>query len=348
MRYVVADNIEFYKPTLRRKDMQSVIQTMVDERIGPGVRKKEFLDILKTRLNMAGGIALRSYFDAITSSLQLLGVREGSVIITSVLAPKIYKVAARKLGAKLMLCDINKDTGCLSPQSALEAVGKGGEVVLLNEPACQIPYGDDFSALGIPIIEDISQSLGSAYGDSFAGSFGDVVICAFEQEHIVSCGGGAIILYKNKVYKDPLRALYKDILRYEEMPDMNAALGIIQLAEFDKYLLRRRELFDMFKKALLKTGHKLFGITDLDFDPNAWIFPVVLDSKPEDVIAFSKKYHVICKPLFDDVVVSDAKDKFALYPGATSSLLRGVAFPIYPYLKSSDIDTLVKVISHLP
>jgi dTDP-4-amino-4,6-dideoxygalactose transaminase len=345
---MVADNIQFYKPTLRRKDMQSVLQTMVDERIGPGVRKKEFLDILKSRLNMSGGIALRSYFDAITSSLELLGVVKGSIIITSVLAPKIYKVAAKKLGAKLMLCDINKDTGCLSSSSALEAVGKGGVVVLLNEPACQIPYQEDFSNLGVPIIEDVSQSLGSSYGDSFAGSLGDIVICAFEQEHIVSCGGGAIILYRDKNYKDPLKALYKDIARYEEMPDMNAALGIIQLAEFDGYLLRRRELFEMFKNALLKTDHKLFGISDLDFEPNSWIFPVVLDSKPEDVIAFAKKYHVICKPLFDNVAGSEAKDKFALYPGATSALLRGVAFPLYPYLKSSDIDTLVKVISHLP
>lgn len=344
----MADNIQFYKPTLRRKDMQSVLQTMVDERIGPGNRKKEFLDNLKSRLNMSGGIALRSYFNAITSALQLLGVREGSIIITSVLAPKIYNVAAKKLGAKLMLCDINQDTGCLSPESALEAVSRGGEVVLLNEPACQIPYGDDFSVLGVPIIEDISQSLGSLYGNNYAGSFGDIIICAFEQEHIVSCGGGAVILYKNKDYRDSLRALYKDILSYEEMPDMNAALGIIQLAEFDGYLLRRRELFGMFKKALLKTDHKLFGISDFDFEPNSWIFPVVLDSKPEDIIAFSKKYHVICKPLFDSVIGADAKDKFALYPGATASLHRGVAFPIYPYLKSSDIDTLVKVISHLP
>jgi len=345
---MVADNIQFYKPTLRRKDMQSVIQTMVDEKIGPGVRKKEFLDILSSRLHMAGGIALRSYFDAITSSMQLVGVREGSTVITSVLSPKIYKVAAKKLGAKLILCDVNKDNGCLSAESALEAVGKGAEFVLLHEPACQIPYQEDYSNLDIPIIEDITQSFGSTYDESFAGSFGDVVICAFEQEHIVSCGGGAAILYKSKSYKEPLRALYKDISKYEEMPDMNAALGIIQLSETDGYLQRRREIFDMFKKALLKTEHKLFGISDLDFEPNSWIFPVVLDSKPEDVIAFAKKYHVICKPLFNNAVGSDAKDKFALYPGATSALLRGVAFPLYPFLKSSEIDTLVKVISHLP
>ena len=35
--------IPFYKPTIRRKDMDAVLQTMVDERIGPGERAQEFL-----------------------------------------------------------------------------------------------------------------------------------------------------------------------------------------------------------------------------------------------------------------------------------------------------------------
>ncbi|MBK5201092.1 MAG: DegT/DnrJ/EryC1/StrS aminotransferase family protein [Spirochaetaceae bacterium] len=328
--------------------MQSVLQTMVDEKIGPGVKKKEFLDLLTLRLNMNGGIALRSYFDAIKTALELAGVKEGSSIVTSVLSPQIYKIAAKKLGAKIVLADINSENGCLSASSALEAIGKGAIAVLLHEPCCQIPYGEDYSLLNVPIIEDISESFGSFYDEFFAGSFGDIVICAFEQEHIVSCGGGAAILYTDRVYKELIKNLYKDISKYEEMPDLNASLGIIQLAEIDGYLLRRQEIFEMFKKALLKTNHKLFGISDLDFSPNAWIFPVVLDSKPEDIIAFAKKYNVLCKPLFDNSIGSDSKEKFALYPGATSALLRAIAFPVYPFLKSSDIDTLVKVISHLP
>lgn len=348
MRKVVATNIEFHKPTLRRKDMQSVLQTMVDEKIGPGYRKKEFLDLFSSKLGMSGGIALRSYFDAIKSSLELVGIKEGSCIVTSVLSPQIYKIAARKLGVKLILADINKDNGCLSASAALEAVGKGAEAVLLHEPCCQIPYGEDYSDLNVPIIEDISESFGSSYEDTYAGNYGDLVICAFEQEHIVSCGGGAAILYKDIIYNELIKKIYKGISKYEEMPDLNASLGVIQLAEVDGYLLRRQEIFEMFKKALLKTNHKLFGISDLDFNPNAWIFPVVLDTKPDEVIAFAKKYHVLCKPLFNDVLGSDLKDKFALYPGATSALLRAIAFPVYPFLKSSDIDTLVKVISHLP
>lgn len=348
MRNNVANNIQFSKPTLRRKDMQSVLQAMVDEKIGPGTRKKEFIDLLCNRLGLNGGIAIRSYFDAIKSALKLAGVIDGSTIVTSVLSPRIYKIAAKSLGANIVLADINKETGCLSVSSALEQVGRGANFVLLHEPYCQIPVGEDYSSLSVPIIEDITQSFGTQYNERSAGSFGDIVICAFESDNIISAGGGAAILYKKSEYKEPLKSIYKDISKYEEMPDLNAALAIVQLLEVDSYIERRQELFQMFKKALMKTEHSLFGQSDLDFLSNGWIFPVVLDSKPEDIIKFANKYHVTCKPLFNNSLGYTLKDKYGLYPQATSALLRGVGFPIYPFLKSSEIDTLVKVISHLP
>ena len=36
-------SIKFQKPALFRKDMDAVLQTMVDEKIGPGDRKKAFI-----------------------------------------------------------------------------------------------------------------------------------------------------------------------------------------------------------------------------------------------------------------------------------------------------------------
>lgn len=345
----MADNIEFYKPTLRRRDMQSVLQTMVDEKIGPGVKKQEFLNLLCEKLQKKGGIAIRSYYDAILSSLKLAGVKEGSVVITSVLAPKIYKIAAKSLNVKLKFLDIEEETCCLSVKNILDNLDENVCAILLNEPYNQIPFNEDFSSLNIPIIEDISQSFGSKFDNYYAGCFGDIVICAFEQEHVVSCGGGAAILYDDeKKYKDLLKKQYQFISKYEQLPDLNAALGIIQLHDVEHHLSKRNEIFEMFKKALLKTEHQLFGIKDISFYSNGWCFPVILDSNPEEVIKFAKKYSVTCKKMFTDSVGVDYLNQYSLFPVASSSLLRAVAFPIYPFLKTGEIDILVKVISHLP
>ncbi|MCH3916433.1 MAG: DegT/DnrJ/EryC1/StrS family aminotransferase [Spirochaetia bacterium] len=345
----MAQLIQFVKPTLRRKDMQAVLQTMVDERIGPGERKKEFLSLLCTRLDMKGGMALRSYFQALLAALSVCGVHEGSAILTSVLSPAVYGIAARRLGAKLVLCDINRENGCLSTSSALDALSKENDAVLLvDEPYSQIPSEESYHSLGIPVIEDIRESLASSYDGLTAGSIGDIVICAFEEQHILSCGGGAAILYKEESWKKPIHDWFCGTEPWEELPDMNAALGIVQLSTLDAQLERRRELYRLFHDALLKTDHKPFGNGSLDFDTNGWNFPVVLDSKSEDVIKFAEKYHVSCRKMFDKSLGAAVKDKHALFPQAMPALLRAVSFPLYPFLKGSEVDTLIKVISHLP
>jgi len=345
----VAQLIQFVKPTLRRKDMQAVLQTMVDEKIGPGERKKEFLSEISLRLGMKSGIALRSYFQALLNGLVSLGVTQGSKILTSVLAPSIYGIAAEKLGAHLILCDINKENGCISTESALDAIHKdGGDFLLLHEPYAQIPYGEDYSNVGLPILEDITESIGSSFEDLQAGSIGDLVICAFEEDHVLSCGGGAVLLYRNDRYKSIINSVFRGIAPFEELPDMNAALGIVQLANFDAFLKRRREISRLFRTSLLKTDHKQFGNGSLDFETNGWNFPVILDSKYEDVIKFAKKYNVSCQKMFVDSLGYPLKSRYPSFPQALPTLLRSVAFPLYPFLKGSEVDTMVKVISHLP
>ncbi len=345
----MSNNIEFYKPTLRRKDMQSVLQTMVDEKIGPGERQREFITLLSKRLNKNDGIALRSYYDAIISSLIIAGVREGTNVIISILSPKIYQTAIQSLNANCILVDINKETFCPSTSLILEKM-KEVEigVFLLYEPYCQIPKDEDYKNLNLTVIEDITQSFGSFYEDNKAGDYSDIVICAFEAEHIVSCGGGAALLFDDKNYKEKLKKRYAFTSKYQQLPDLNASLGIVQLNEVDKHLHKRNEIYKMFKQALLKTDHQVFGEKDINFESNGWCFPLILESNPIEAIKFAKKYNIICKKMFKDSIADDYKEKYTLYPNASSAILRGVAFPIYPFLKPSEIDMLIKVISHLP
>ncbi len=341
--------IRFYKPTLRRKDMDAVLQTMVDERIGPGERKKEFLRQFQTFIGISGGgIALRSYVDALKASLRLAGVGEGSLIAASVLSPTVYAGVASELGATLLLGDIDPNTGCLAQEQARDLVSQGACAILLHEPSGMIPYQADFSSLGVTVVEDVSQSLGSTYGDRHAGMWGDIVVCAFEEDGVVSTAGGAAIVFSDSSYRQPLNELFGATRSYQELPDMNAALGIVQISTIESQLDRRRELHKLFRQSLLKTPHKLFGIGNIDFEPNGYRFSVVLDSKVEEVAKFAAKYQVSSVKTFEDCVGVPFQDRFDLFPSAIPCIMRGLSFPLYPFLSSTDVEMLMKVISHLP
>jgi len=340
--------IPFYKPTIRRKDMDAVLQTMVDERIGPGERAQEFLRQFCTLTGTKEGIALRSYVDALVTALKLCNIGQGSIVGVSILSPSVYEVAIVSLGAEILLGDIDPDNGCLSLSEATRLVSEGASALLIHEPMCQIPYECDYRQLGVKVIEDISQSLDSTYEDTKSGSFGDLVVCAFEQDCLISTGGGAALVFNDHIFAAPLQQLYQRVRSYEELPDMNAALGIIQLNNLPFQMTKRKEFYSLFRKALLKTPHKLFGIGNIDFEPNGYGFCVVLDSKAEDAIKFANKYQVSAQKTFVDSLGNLHSQRFDLYPNAVPPLLRALSFPTYPFLKQGDVEMLMKVISHLP
>lgn len=350
--------IRFFKPTLRRRDMDAVLQTMVDEKIGPGERRKEFLRLFAGYIGAKDGITLRSYIDALTFSLRAIGIKSGDKLIVSVLSPEIYRSVADMLSLELILCDIDPETGCMTLEAIEKGVEQGGVAVLLHDTLCQLPSNlADLPGLGIPVIEDITQAVGSSLGigddgkvipGTRPGTLGSAVVCAFEEDGVISTGGGAVVLTRNEGIAEALKSLHKEFAPYIDLPDMNAALGIIQLSNLDFLLSRRAELYKLFTQSLMKTDHRLFGARGIDFTSNGFVFPVIVNGRPDEASAFATKYGVSCKRSFTKSVGARYQDRFDLYPGAVAALSRGLSFPLYPFLQQKDTEAIMKVLSHLP
>lgn len=350
----MASLIRFFKPTLRRKDMDAVLQTMVDEKIGPGERRRDFLKQFAQYVELKDGITDRSYPSALATALKAVGVKAGDKVIISVLSPEIYRTVIESLGATMLLADVSPECGCLSAEAISRAFEAGGSAILLHEPVCQVPTGlENIRDLGLPIVEDITQSFGSRIDDGSGnvrrgGTLGDVVVCAFEEDCIISTGGGAAVLSSSEERIEMLRKLAAPTSPYNDLPDMNAALGIIQLAGIDALLARRNELYKMFMQAVMKTENKVFGLRSVDFLSNGYVFPVVVSGRPDDCIAFANKYSVSCKRTFTKSVGIHYQERYDLYPNAIAALNRGLSFPLYPFLQQKDTEALNKVLSHLP
>ncbi|MCF0261757.1 MAG: DegT/DnrJ/EryC1/StrS aminotransferase family protein [Sphaerochaetaceae bacterium] len=344
--------IQFYKPTLKRKDMDSVLQTMVNEQIGPGERGRAFVQYFCETIAATSAIAYRTYPDCLSDALKLMGAQKGVKVAVSPLSPLIYKSVIESTGAQMVYVDVNKETCC--PDELLVAQS-GAEILLLHETLGTLPvkyneqttFAEKYDYSSVKVIEDISDSIGSRVKDeAYAGSFGQIVVCALEEDSIVSAGGGAIMAVRGE-YVNALRG--KRPSKYLRMPDMNAALGLVQLANLDENSNKRREILKVYQQSLSKTRHKQFGLGLIDFASNGGAFGVFLDSKPEETIKFAQKHDVPVKLAFADCLIKDFEgDPFEAFPVAASFFYRTVEFPIYPFLKMSEIDSISKVVAHLP
>lgn len=340
--------IEFYKPTITRKDMDSVLQTLVDEHIGPGQKRRLLIERLCAFLCLRDGVALRAVPGAIREAFSLAGLESGAKIAVSALAPSLYATVARESGFEVIVCDIDRENGCLGIESAAAAVGEGARALVVHDPYGSIPYALDYRQFGLPVIEDVTQSIGSVREQCIAGSAGDIVICAMEEDDPVSAAGGAFVGVKTKELADRLGEMAGPERHWQDLPDLNCALALVQLDNLPDRTARRREIFAAYRQSLQQTDHRLFGMASIDFEPNGAYFPVLLDSRPSDVIKFALKYSVPVEMAFRDVVGFSMTEDFDRLPGAIPYILRGVLFPIYPFLTRGEIESVSRVISHLP
>lgn len=344
--------IRFYKPTIKRKDMDSVLQTMVDEKIGPGEKVLAFMQAYSETVKAISSSSYRTYPDCLEAALLMAGAGKGVKVAVSPLSPQLYKTVIEKVGAQIVYVDVDKENGC--PREDLVATS-GADILLLYENYGTIPmrynekttYAELLDYGCVKVIEDISESIGGHLKDEgYAGAVGQLVVCAFEEDYVVSAGGGCAVGAKSELVS-ALRG--KRPSKYIKMPDLNAALGLVQLSNLEANSAKRREIVKLYQQGLSKTRHKQFGLSLMDFESNCSGFAVLLDSKPDEAIKFGAKHDVPIKMAFEDCLIKTYEgDPFEAFPVAASYYYRAVAFPVYPFLRGTEIDLISKIISHLP
>jgi dTDP-4-amino-4,6-dideoxygalactose transaminase len=341
--------------------MDAVLTAMVEDRVGPGERAKLLVQIAREQLQYDFSIALRSPFIALYMALRALNLEEGRGVAVSALSPKYYGEVIRELQLKPVYCDVAPGTTVMSSetlQSALsrEAEGRDVRCIVVNHTLGYVPDMVAIGRMGIPVIEDCSQSYGTVIGDSRAGSFGVFTILGLEERDMLTAGGGALLYAVNRRDASVLRGLVS--LSETSLPDMNAAMAVIQLRESTRNLEKRRDIANVFDQSARRTRHRRF-VVDENLCYNNYAFPLILETGLKDVKAYARKKDVVVEGAFSDTLMGvtlgegeGETEQSGLgaetCPEAYSLCLRTVLFPLYPRLSSAEVERISKLILTLP
>ncbi|NQT60893.1 MAG: DegT/DnrJ/EryC1/StrS aminotransferase family protein [Bacteroidetes bacterium] len=340
--------IKLFKPTLKRKDMDSVLNTMVDEAIGPGEKYKEFSHLIRDYFEAESCTLMRSYVSAFETACNLLHLGKDSKVIISPLSPSWYVDILEKLQSSILFADVDQYTGCISPEAVKELLPQNPSALIIHDPFGNLPDYKKLSQIPIPIIEDITQGFGTRKNEYKPGEIASIIISAFEEESVITTGGGAALILNEKKYIKPLQELVDITGKLELMPDMNAALGIVQFKAMSGLIERRREYLALFRSSVSKTKHKiLIESSDLIL-ANGYVLPILLDSRIKEVNKFTRRYKIETVNPFESCAVSRVEVDQNLYPNSIPFRLRTLFFPLYPLLSKDQLKTLVKVLSTLP
>lgn len=327
--------------------MDSVLTCMVNDSLGPGDENKQFVKMLADYLGSAGGIAFREPQRALKTALRALELEKGAKIILSPLSPGYYIDVLRELSLIPQFVDIDPNSGCFLAAGIEKNISPSSGAILLHYPLGLVQNIDEISELSLPVIEDITQSIGSNTGNVMSGSKGRFTLVGTEPEDMITTGGGTVLLAKNTRDLGRIRALTADCFKEIFLPDMNSALGRVQVKEIEKHISARAEIAKIFADAAAKSKHALLRQQG-DAEQVWFSFPIILHSGMKNVKQYAGKKHVETGPAFSGTAYERFPDPDSGCPEAKNLILRAILFPLYPSLGKKNIETIAKVIATIP
>lgn len=374
--------IPLYSPTIKRSEMDAVLTCLVEEKVGPGEMAEKLEKRTAEFFSVPYAASIRSPAIALTVALKLLQLPEKAHVAVSALAPAWQYTQILHAGFTPVALDVDKTTALVLPDTLQQAITHGVQAFVMYETLGNLPNFDEFSKLGIPIIEDISQSAGAMVADGDitdavlaleqatkaasvqpqtqsasenspslhfrqAGTFGTVAILGLEERDILTAGCGAVIFCADRRTAAPLKSLIAELLPTDRLPDINAALGFVQLKNLTKNLRAKLQMEKLFRRALQATKH-----SSIYFAPNVlnpvYNFPVILERGYKDVEKYAIRKQIEIAPAFARSIIAQFGDGIQNCENAASLALRTALFPLYPRLGVKKAESVAKVIGTLP
>ena len=182
------------------------------------------------------------------------------------------------------------------------------------------------------VIEDISQALGAVVHGQKLGLHGDLGICSFSATKLITSGGQGGMIFSTNTSLIQFAQDYRNFDAREDhlprfnfqMTDMQAAIGIVQLAKLPSFLQKREEIFNIYSEK----GLDLIKETDLIDSPSRYR-AVIRSTDPLDLQEklYQKGIATIVPFTFKELLNTSNRYRNAI--NLTKSTL---SIPIYPSL----------------
>lgn len=222
----------------------------------------------RDHLQVEHAIATSSGTGALHLGLAGLGIGPGDEVI---LAESNWIASAAPiahLGARPVIVDVRRDTWCIDPARAEEAVTPRTKAILavhLYGNMCDMDALRDIGERrGIAIVEDAAEALGSRWGKSHAGGLGVFGTFSFHGTKTMTTGeGGMFVTGDRALYERVLtlsnhgrargetRQFWPSLLGFKyKLSNVAAAIGCAQLERLPELLAAKRRIFAYYAAAL--------------------------------------------------------------------------------------------------
>ena len=277
--------IPYGRQEITQQDIDAVVEVLESDFLTQGPKVPEFEKTVASHVGARFGVAVNSATSALHIACAALGLREGDWLWTS---PVTFVASANcglYCGAKVDFVDIDPRTYNLCPDALERKLEQAREqdrlpkvvvpVHLCGQPCDMERIKALSERYGFRIVEDASHAIGGKYQGEFIGSgrYSDITVFSFHPVKIVTTaeGGMAVtndaelaqrmeMLRSHGITRDPARMTHEpdgpwyyqqvDLGFNYRMTELQAALGVSQMARLDDFVKSRHELARRYDELL--------------------------------------------------------------------------------------------------
>lgn len=332
------------KPTITRRELEGVLDCMIHDELNTGSPVKTFESAVSDLTTLKYPLAVNSLVSSYILIFRALEITaEDQVII-----PSFYTAAplnAMKLtGGTPVLVDTAQNSIHPSAEQIREKITDKTRAIIISDFAGFHCDTGDLLETGIPVIADISHSIGTEVNEKPAGAAATFAVASFAPSMIITTGNGGIVLTNNSKHFSVMREMRSgsdDSRGFDfTMTDLQGAMGVSQIMKLKDFIRRRREIAVKYYESLRITPHKPVFPFSESFAYQT--FPVLFDAPVDRVDKYWKKSGIEIEKSLPQPLHSILDLKGFDFPNADRLSKKLFSLPLYPTLTKKEIDKIAK------
>jgi len=373
-------NIPYGRQTIDEDDIRAVVEVLRGDYLTTGPYICAFEKKFSSYVGSRYAVAVSSGTAALHLACLAAGIGPGDEVITSPMSFAATANCAVYVGARPVFCDIDS-TGNIDPKLVEKKVSPATKAIIpvhYSGLPCRMDIINEIARRhGVVIIEDACHALGAVYKGSKIGScsHSEMAVFSFHPvKHITTGEGGMITTNSEELYQKLVclrsHGIVRDPIRFKEdghggwyyemqqlgfnyrMTDIQAALGISQLAKIDRFVKRRRDVAAWYTEAFKDLPLEL--PKDGNDCRHAYHLYVV-KLKPEAKVDRKELYDrlksmgIICQVHYIPIhTMPYYREKLGYrwgdYPQAEDHYKRVLSLPLYPGLSDEEVNKVIEAV----
>jgi perosamine synthetase len=358
------------EPTLGGNELKYLADCITSNWISSqGNYVRKFENELASYHDVPYALATSSGTTALHLALIAAGVGPGDEVIIPDLTFAATANTVIHTGAKPVMVDVMQEYWNIDPDKIEEAISERTKAIvpvhLYGHPCDMDPIMDIAGRYSLCVIEDCAEALGARYKGKLVGSFGELACFSFYSNKVITTGEGGMVITGHRNYRDIMEkwrdhGMSKSKRYWHDVPGFNyrmtnlqAAVGLAQMEQVDKFLENRQKISAWYQKGLSSSAEELTLPVQMHWANNIyWLYTILVNEEKmglsrDDFMKALEREGIETRPMFYPLHLQSPYNCCGSFPVTEEVSRKGVSLPTKNAMQKESVSDVCRAINKI-